>query len=70
LYRPVEENGYYLAGPWRDEAEGPVLCLGASQGPDPRSKLVVFPGVKAVPVIAAPEKCAEEVLRFIAETEE
>jgi 3-oxoadipate enol-lactonase len=33
----------------------------------PRAKLVVFPGVKAVPVIAAPERCAEEVLRFIEE---
>jgi 3-oxoadipate enol-lactonase len=33
----------------------------------PRAKLVVFPGVRAVPVIAAPERCAEEVLRFISE---
>jgi pimeloyl-ACP methyl ester carboxylesterase len=33
----------------------------------PRPKLVVFPDVKAVPVIAAPERCAEEVLRFIEE---
>ena len=33
----------------------------------PRSKLVVFPGVRAVVVIAVPELCAEEVLRFIGE---
>jgi pimeloyl-ACP methyl ester carboxylesterase len=33
----------------------------------PRSKLVIFPGVKFIAVVAAPEKCAEEVLRFISE---
>jgi pimeloyl-ACP methyl ester carboxylesterase len=33
----------------------------------PRAKLVVFPGVKAVAVVAVPERCAEEVLRFIGE---
>jgi 3-oxoadipate enol-lactonase len=33
----------------------------------PGARLVVFPGLRAVPVIAAPEKCAREVLRFIGE---
>ena len=33
----------------------------------PRAKLVVIPGVQFIAVVAAPEKCAEEVLRFIKE---
>ena len=33
----------------------------------PKAKLVVFPGVKAVAVVAVPQRCAEEVLRFIGE---
>lgn len=33
----------------------------------PGAKLVAFPGVKAAVVSAVPEKCAEEVLRFIRE---
>jgi 3-oxoadipate enol-lactonase len=33
----------------------------------PRAKLVAFPGIKGPVVTAAPEKCAEEVLRFIKE---
>jgi 3-oxoadipate enol-lactonase len=33
----------------------------------PRAKLVVIPGVKFIAVVSAPEKCAGEVLRFIAE---
>jgi pimeloyl-ACP methyl ester carboxylesterase len=33
----------------------------------PGAKLVVFPGLRAVPVIAVPDKCAGEVLKFIGE---
>jgi 3-oxoadipate enol-lactonase len=33
----------------------------------PRAKLVVIPGVKFIAVVSAPERCAEEVLRFIGE---
>ncbi len=35
----------------------------------PRAKLVTFPGVKGVAQFEVPEKCAEEVLRFIKEQE-
>jgi pimeloyl-ACP methyl ester carboxylesterase len=33
----------------------------------PRAKLAVIPGSKFIVVVSAPEKCAEEVLRFIGE---
>jgi pimeloyl-ACP methyl ester carboxylesterase len=33
----------------------------------PGARLVVIPGVKFIAVVSAPEKCAEEVLRFIKE---